>query len=151
MSDHSHHTHFEGEVCPLCDQDIPHEKFAEIKENIERKQRERFAEFEQTLKARLEAENAKLTAKAKEDIEEANRIAVERLEQTKTQSAEQERKAVEAVRNQVKSAFTGQLNAAKKSNRELAQMIEQLRVDKLAKVKLAQEMGSAFPSDGIRR
>lgn len=149
VPDHTHHPHIDGEICPWCEQDIPHEKFAEIKGNIERKQRERFAEFEKTLKIRSEAEKAQLAAKAKADLEEANRVAAERLEQVKVQSAEQEKNAVETAKQQATAEITEQLNAARSSNQELSQTIEKLKADSEDKVKEAQETGRKAAAEAM--
>ncbi|WP_299209205.1 DUF2130 domain-containing protein [uncultured Tateyamaria sp.] len=150
VPDHSHHPHIDEEVCPWCEQDIPHEKFAEIKQNIERKQRERFAEFEQTLKAKSEAEKAQLTAKAEADLKEANRAAAARLEQAKIQSADREKQAVETAKQQTTAAFTQQLEAAKSSNQELTQTIAKLKSDTEAKVMEAQETGRKAAAEAMQ-
>jgi len=141
VSDHAHHPHVEGEVCPWCEQDIPHEKFAEIKENIERKQRERFAEFEKSLKATSEAEKAQITSKAKVAMDEAIANAAAQLQQVKAQSAEQEKAAVEAATAKTTAVFSEQLESAKTANLALTQTMEELKAANEIRVKEAQETG----------
>ncbi|WP_425093451.1 DUF2130 domain-containing protein [Tropicimonas sp. S265A] len=149
-ADHAPHPHIEGEVCPWCEQDIPHEKFEEIKQNIERKQRERFAEFEQTLKARSEAEKAQLIAKAEADLKEANRAATEKLEQAKVQSTEQQKTAVETARQEVAASFAEKLEAAASSNDELKQSIAKLNAETDAKIADAQETGRKAATEALQ-
>ena len=54
----SDHVHVTAEICPWCEQPIPHEKFAEISNNIAGRERERFSENTRQLREEFAREKA---------------------------------------------------------------------------------------------
>lgn len=83
------HLHLADEVCPTCDQPIPHDRYDEIKERIETRQRERSAE----LTARLQEQYSREKAQA---LEQARQESDARV----TAAREQERLVAEAAANE---------------------------------------------------
>lgn len=60
------HLHAAGDVCPLCDQPIPHDRFDEIKERIESQELARSAE----ITARLQEQFAREKTEAVEQVQQ---------------------------------------------------------------------------------
>lgn len=83
------HLHLADEVCPTCDQPIPHDHYEEIKEKIDLRQREHSAE----ITARLQEQHARDKSQALELVRQESeaRIAAAR---------EEERRTVEAAANE---------------------------------------------------
>src|SRR5437762_2114382 len=75
------HLHLADEVCPLCEQPIPHDRFDEIKERIEARDQERSAEIADRLRDQFAREKAQLLEKAQQDAAAA-------LEQERHSTAE---------------------------------------------------------------
>ncbi len=65
------HSHAADEVCPWCDQPIPHGKFEQIAQRIEAKEREQHAEVQRRLMAEFAQKTAALESKAKTALEQA--------------------------------------------------------------------------------
>lgn len=90
------HAHGAHEVCPLCEQPIPHDRFEEINDRIEAREREReeevarklrddFAQEKVTLLESAKADAAEQVAKAREEA----CAAAEAASQTRIDAAEQ--------------------------------------------------------------
>jgi DNA repair exonuclease SbcCD ATPase subunit len=75
------HVHVADELCPWCDQPIPHGKFEEIAQRIEAKEREQHAEVQRRLKAEFAQQTAALEAKARTALEQARAEAAAAVEQ----------------------------------------------------------------------
>ncbi|WP_081726078.1 DUF2130 domain-containing protein [Mesorhizobium sp. L103C105A0] len=86
------HLHFADEVCPTCDQPIPHDHYEEIKEKIELRQREQLAEIAGRLQE-LQEQHAREKAQA---LEQARQEAEARI----AAAREDERRALEVVANE---------------------------------------------------
>jgi hypothetical protein len=101
------HIHVAGEVCPWCEQPIPHEKFAEISGHIEARERERFSEVTARLReefAREKAETANLNRAELEKVRSDGDAALQKLRSESDASIagalEDGRKAAEAAGQQ---------------------------------------------------
>jgi hypothetical protein len=158
------HEHLAGEVCPWCEQPIPHDKFAEIQQKIEAKERARVAGIERTLRDQFAREKAQAESNAKAAVEEVRKQSALALDQQRKESAaaaekatreaaareaaacEQGKKAAEAAMTdrlaaaeQAKTAAESQLQAVKASSegelsRRLLEQRELLEKDKTAAV-----------------
>jgi hypothetical protein len=145
-----HHLHPVDDVCPVCEQAIPHDRADEIAERLQAREQaqsatitarlqEKFdAEKTEALEhARLEADGkiaeareqarlaAELQSKAQVDAAEAARLAAQDALQTKTVEAATEKANAEAA----KAALHGQLEQVQ---RESAAAIEKLKADSAA-------------------
>jgi hypothetical protein len=134
------HLHVAGEVCPWCEQPIPHDKFEEISSRIKARERDHFAKEEARLKQQFAREKAEAEGKAatreaaarEETRKTANLAAQEKLAaadsarraseaalQAKIMEAEQARATVERAQAELKS----QLQAANGAIEALKQQI----------------------------
>ena len=75
------HVHVADELCPWCEQPIPHGKFEAITQRIETKEREQHAEVQRRLMAEFAQKTAALEAKAKTALEQARAEAATAAEQ----------------------------------------------------------------------
>jgi hypothetical protein len=107
----THREHVAEEVCPWCEQPIPHDKFDEIQQRIEAKEKARVAGIERTLRDQFVREKAQAELSAKAAIEQARKEGAIALEQLKRESAAAADKATReaatreaAAREQGKSA-----------------------------------------------
>jgi hypothetical protein len=105
------HFHVAGEVCPTCDQPIPHDRFDEVKARIETRQRERSAE----ITSRLQEQFAREKAQA---VELAQRQASETLEQERLAAAEKIVAARGEGRHEAEVAAQERIAAVERANEE---------------------------------
>lgn len=90
------HTHLlDDDLCPTCEQPLPHDRAIEIRERLESRERERAAEISAKLEARFSAEKAEALQQAARDAElkvasarEEARSAAEAAAQEKIDAAE---------------------------------------------------------------
>src|SRR5580704_878529 len=95
----SPHLHIAGEVCPWCEQPIPHDKFAEISARISEREGAHFAEMAVALKAQHARDKEALELKLEEDLDRARlevQHAADAAVQVKLREAARERAASEA-------------------------------------------------------
>ena len=95
----SPHLHIAGEVCPWCEQPIPHDKFAEISARISEREGAHFAEMAVALKEHHARDKEALELKLKEDLDRARlevQHAADAAVQVKLSEATRERAASEA-------------------------------------------------------
>jgi hypothetical protein len=138
--------------CPWCDQAIPHEKFAEIHQRIEARERQRAAEIETKAKARLD-QVRKEAAAAVERANKAVKVQADaaRAEATKAAEArmatklEALQKAKVTAEKQLSTERAGQeraLNARLQEQRDALEKdkAKALRVEKAKSFKDSQRM-----------
>src|SRR5688572_29746837 len=94
------HVHIGTEICPLCEQPIPHDRAEEVAQKREALERQREAELTDRLASRFELEKAEALAKAAEEAGE--RIAAAR--ESARVEAEIEAKAALASADAAKQA-----------------------------------------------
>lgn len=146
-----HHLHPVDDVCPVCEQSIPHDRADEIAERLEAREREQSAAITSQLqerfdtekaealeRARLEADQkidtarqeARLTAEAQAktliDSAEAARVAAQETLERTTQQIDAERASAEAA----KTALLGQIEDV---TRQSAAALEAVKVEAAAK------------------
>jgi hypothetical protein len=100
-SDHDHNL---DEHCPWCDQPIPHERFAEIHNRIQAKERERTEEVQRQLEEQFKERTAQEREKYRAEAEKAQKAAAREVETAKHEGAAlaekariDEREAMEAL------------------------------------------------------
>lgn len=87
------HLHFADEVCPTCEQPIPHDHFEEIKNKIGLRQREQSAEITARLQEQYARDKAQALEQARQESEE--RIVAARADERRAnEAAANERVAV---------------------------------------------------------
>jgi hypothetical protein len=143
-----------GEVCPLCDQPIPHDRFDEIKARIEARQSAHTAEITSRLQDRFAREKA-------DAIEQARREAAAEITVQVASAREEERCAAEAAaahRAQEAQAHMEKLEAAKiaaeESGNALKVQLDQVRRDSegaIQKVKQEAEANEAKIREDARK
>lgn len=131
--------------CPWCDQAIPHDKFDAIHARIQARERERLAEEERRLRQQAEQQKAQFEAKAKAEIEAAQRLAAETAAKSKVDVEMAKKLAVEEVakvKAQAEATARVQVEAEK---RAAAAAIETARNESTAKARaeLQQEQQAA--------
>lgn len=145
-----HHLHPVHDVCPVCEQPIPHDRADEIAERLQAREQAHSATITARLqekfdtektealeRARLEADQkiaeareqarlaAELQSKAQVDTAEAARVAAQEALQTKTAEAEKEKANAEAA----KAALESQLE---QHQRESTAEIEKVKAEAAA-------------------
>lgn len=137
------HLHAAGDVCPLCDQPIPHDRFDEIKERIESRELARSAE----ITARLQEQFAREKTEAVEQVRQEAAAALARETEeavARVATARNEgRQAAEAAAHQ-------QFMEAERANKD-AQAAMQARIEEAEAAKTAAEQtGNALQAQ-LRR
>ncbi len=155
-----HHLHPVDDVCPVCEQPIPHDRADEIAERLQAREQaqsatitarlqERFdtEKTEALERARLDADQkiteareqarlaAELQSKAQVDVAEAARVAAQEALQTKTAEAAAEKENTEAA----KAALQGQLEEVHRESaaaieKEAARLATEAAASRLAEV-----------------
>lgn len=159
------HAHSGAERCPWCDQAIPHEKFADIRNRIADKERQQYAAMTARLKEDFAREKAEMATQVRD---EARREAEAALT-ARVATAEQARLAAEQLVAQQRDALQQEKTVAVLAEQTRAFEERQKLMEKLALLqkqienKTAQEIGegpeadlfeelrSAFEGDRIRR
>ena len=138
------HLHIAGEICPWCEQPIPHDKFDEIKERIEARERERSAEITARLREQFAHEQSEADAKAKAEIDRVRQEAAAALERGRQNAAATAAAAREEGRLAAEAAAEQTLADAALANQEaqtaLRGELEQVRAAQLA----AEEAGDGL-------
>lgn len=115
--------HGAEEVCPLCEQQIPHDQFDEIQARIETRQRKTSDEITARLQHQFALDKAAALEKAAKDADEKAALArteAEAAAQKKIEAAEAAgREVLEALENQITEA-----NTAKASAEELRSVVQ---------------------------
>ncbi|WP_316189820.1 MULTISPECIES: DUF2130 domain-containing protein [unclassified Bradyrhizobium] len=78
LSATSIHLHVAGEVCPVCDQPIPHDRAEEVAERLEAREREQSAAISARLQEKFNAEKAEAIERVR--LETAEKVATAREE-----------------------------------------------------------------------
>jgi hypothetical protein len=142
------HLHAVSEVCPTCDQLIPHDKFDEIKERIQARQSERetqittrlMEEFgrqkseavEQARKETAATVGAKVASAREEERQAAESAANQKLAETERVNND----ALAAMQTRIEQAETAKSDAQAQVNqvrRDSAETIEKMKQDAEAK------------------
>ena len=126
------HPHAAGDVCPLCDQPIPHDRFDEIKERIESRELTRSAE---------------ITARLQEQFAREKTEAVERVRQEA--AAALARETEEAVARVATARNEGR-QEAERANKD-AQAAMQARIEQAEAAKTAAEQSGNAVQARLRR
>jgi hypothetical protein len=160
-----HGAHPAGERCPWCDQAIPHEKFADIRNRIAEKERAQHAAMTARMKDDFAREKALLTT----EVREQARQEAEAMLTAKLKLAEEARSTAEALLAQQREALEQEKTVAVLAEQARAFDDRQKLMEKLALLqkqienKTAQEIGegpeadlyeelrAAFEGDRIRR
>ncbi len=119
-----HHIHLSAEHCPWCEQPIPHDKFDEIKNRIETRQRIQFDEQAKQLKAQFAVEKAKDNAKAQAELDQHRKDTASKFETLQQQSLAGVALAREEARKAAEGAMQSQLAAAAHEVRTLTETHE---------------------------
>jgi hypothetical protein len=123
------------EVCPTCDQPIPHDHYEEVKERIEARQREQSAE----IAARLQEQHARDKAHALEEMRQAHDAKVAEARNEARQAAEaiaaEGLAAAHRTSKEAQAALQAKLDEARSAASGAEAMIERLRAEAVEKEK----------------
>jgi hypothetical protein len=151
------HVHLSGDICPLCEQPIPHEE----KDRIEAKDRERNLAITAQLQEAFARQKAQDDAKAKAELERVKRENEAVIDQLKADAVSKTTAAREEGRLAAEALLTTQLTEAQEARTaavqesekfkarieevrtEGAQMIEQLKTQSAEKEIAARAEGKA--------
>ncbi len=92
------HLHVLGDICPLCEQPIPHDRFEEIKGRIESRERDHVNEIARALEDRFCEEKRKLQEQAARDAEQRIALAVSNAKREAEETARQEVERAKAAK-----------------------------------------------------
>jgi hypothetical protein len=148
------HIHAAEENCPTCDQPIPHDRFEEIKEKIEKRQSAHTAQIAARLQEQFKREKA-------DALEQAGREAAATLAAQIASAREEERRAAEIAANErlaeaarisqeMQAAMQARIQdaedaraAAVQSSANLQTQLAQVRADGEAAIEKAKEDADA--------
>jgi hypothetical protein len=129
------HLHIAGEICPWCEQPIPHDKFEEIKERIEARERERSAEITERLDEQFARKQADADTKAKAELEQARREGAAAVEHLKQEAATREPVIRAEAKQKAEAEAAEKIAAAERTHQEsTAGLQKQLEVENAAKL-----------------
>ena len=131
------HLHLADEVCPLCDQAIPRDRFDEIKDRIETRQRERSAEITSRLETQFAQDKAKALEQARQEADEKvdaardeGRMAAEAAAREQLAAvAHAHEDAQAALRNELLEAATAKEEAERTLQAQIAEIRRQADAD----------------------
>lgn len=136
------HLHAAGDVCPLCDQPIPHDRFDEIKERIESRELTRSAEI-----------TAQFAREKTEAVEQVRQGAAAALAREREEAVARVATAWNEGRQAAEAAAHHQFMEAERANKD-AQATMQARIEQAEAAKTAAEQtGNALQVqlDQLRR
>ena len=129
------HLHIEADVCPVCEQPIPHDRVDTIAVRLELLEREQQAEIAAKLETQFAAEKAALLDQtAREAAErvraarEEARVAAEAESKAKVESAERAKQKAEAAVAQVKAEAATKEEAIRADAQRVAQEAAQAKI-----------------------
>lgn len=131
----SPHLHIAGEICPWCEQPIPHDKFAEISARIAEREGARFADMTTALEERYAHEKTEIEAKSKTETALARQEA-ETAAQEKIAEAVRERATAEA-------ALQDRITQAEASGAGLRLQLEEMQLGHAEALRRLQENAKA--------
>jgi hypothetical protein len=137
----SSHLHIEGDICPMCEQEIPPEKLEEIRGKIAKKEIEKERAIKVALDQQYTLERAHADAKAKADLElEQQRsvireqLAVDEARKTAEADANEKLTLAQRSREELQAALQNQVNqtetakkAAETTRADLETQLQQIR------------------------
>ncbi len=134
-----HHLHLADDVCPLCDQPIPHDRADEIAERLDAREREQSVAISARLQERFEIEKAEALERARLEAaekvtgaREEARLAAEAQSKAQIDQAEQGRVAAqEALLSKTEEAEAAKVNA-EAAQAALRGQLEEVRRDSQA-------------------
>ncbi len=103
-----HHSHLGTEQCPVCDQTISREQFAEISGRMAARERD----LADQLKQQFTREKVEAVAKANAEIEQARKEMVTALDKMRVEAAEKESAALAEGKKSAEAAMQAQLITA---------------------------------------
>src|SRR5216683_2262875 len=136
------HIHVAEEVCPWCEQPIPHEKFAEISSLIEARESERLAEITAGLQEQFARDKAEAVEKIKADLEQVRRDGLAALETLRVESTASVAAARVEGKKEAEAAAQEHLAEAERARKES-------EVALLAKVTEAEQAKNAAEQLGV--
>ncbi|MCP3439794.1 DUF2130 domain-containing protein [Bradyrhizobium sp. CCGUVB14] len=150
------HIHVSGETCPYCQQEIPNERVAEIRERYEADQQRQEKEFAARLDAQVSSIRIQFDEARKADIAALNEQHATAIAQQKAESVLQQNAAREEGKKLADSALQQQielLTTAQTASAEKAQEAEQKRLEavgELTTFKAQQEATIKLARDEVR-
>ncbi|WP_158511653.1 DUF2130 domain-containing protein [Bradyrhizobium sp. CCGE-LA001] len=150
------HIHVSGQTCPYCQQEIPNERVAEIRERYEADQQRQEKEFTARLEAQVSSIRIQFDEARKAAIATLNEQHAAAIAQHKAESLLQQEAAREAGKKLADAALQQQielLTAAQTASAERAQEAEQKRLEaanELATLKAQQEATIKLRTDEVR-
>ena len=119
------HLHLAEEVCPLCDQAIPRDRFDEIKDRIETRQRERSAEITSRLETQFAQDKAKALEQARQEADEKVDAARDEGRMAAEAAAREQLAAVAHAHEDAQAALRNELLEAATAKEEAVQLVRQ--------------------------
>jgi hypothetical protein len=136
-----HHPHPADDVCPVCEQSIPHDRAVEVAERLQTREKAQSATITARLQEKFDSEKAEALEHARQDADrkiveaqERARLAAELESKNRVEGAEAARVAAqEALRINIDEAAAEKANA-EAVNSALLSRLEQLHSDSLAAI-----------------
>jgi hypothetical protein len=136
-----HHPHPVDDVCPVCEQSIPHDRAVEVAERLQTREKAQSAAITARLQERFDTEKAEALEQIKQDAdrkiveaEERVRLAAQLESKTKVEGAEAARLAAqEALKSKIDEA-AAEKATADAINSALQSQLEQVHNDSLSAI-----------------
>lgn len=141
-----HHLHFKDELCPTCDQPIPHDRADEVARRIEARDKERSAEIATALEERFARERTEADERARLDTEDkvaAARAATLANVRAEVDAATQGRQAAETALKDQDQAFAVEREQQAVANRSLVEKLADAEIASKAEIARVQAEATA--------
>ncbi len=149
------HLHLaDDEVCPLCDQPIPHDRYDEIKARIDEREQARESEISARLGEQFERQKAQIVEQAQHDTQAALERAAQESQEKITAAAEEARKLAETtaqerlteahrISQEAQTALQTQLQQAETQRGTLEAQIETVRRESASAIETVKQEAAA--------
>lgn len=132
------HVHIAEEVCPWCEQPIPHEKFAEISSRIEAREKERLTEVTADLQEQFKHEKAETEKKSRDELEQVRSAGLAAVEKLRAESVVSVAAARVAGMKEAEAVAQEKLAEAERTQRE-SEIAFQAKIAEVEQAKNAAE------------
>jgi hypothetical protein len=127
LRSHQLHPHIGSELCPWCDQPIPHDKFKEIQQKIAAKERERAAGIERALREQFARERSLAEASAKAALDKVRGEGAAALAKAKADAIAMEPAIRAAAKKAVQAELAPKITEAERAKKSLEQQLDGLK------------------------
>lgn len=142
----------QSDLCPWCEQPIPHDRFDEIHARIAKKERQRTAEVEGELRKRFARDKAQMEANAKAAVAAAQKEGADALSELRTKAAAKEQRARHEATKAAEAAASGKMLELARAKEKAEGQLKAAHTESEQELKRRlQEQRDALESDQVKK